>query len=186
MKRSIWLVLVIGLMLSSCVVLSFHPLYTPETVAFRQDLVGTWHMNEDETWNFTALDGELPGYYLTHISDRDTAMYNVHLVQLNDYFFLDISPDLSETTQVLSHPYPLHSFYKLEFLPNGDMTIYIFDSDYLKQLFEQRKIRIKHEYSEEDETYVLTAPTSELQAFILKYADDPKAFIEPGTLKRIQ
>lgn len=186
MKRSIWFILAIGLLLSSCGVLSFHPLYSPDTVTFRPDVVGTWHIDEGETWDFAAVEDELPGYYLTHISGHDTARYDVHLVQLNDYYLLDMTPDLSHTKQLLSHPYPLHSFYKLEFLPNGDMTIYIFDNDYLKQLFEQRKIRIKHEYSEENETYVLTAPTSELQAFILKYADDPKAFIEPATLERVQ
>lgn len=186
MKRSIWFILLIGLFLSSCVVLSFHPLYSPDTIAFRPEMVGTWQIDDDETWEFTALEGELPSYYLTHISDEDTAFYNVHLVQLEEYYFLDITPDISEATQILSYPYPLHSFYKLEFLPNGTMTIYIFDSDYLKELFEQRKIRIKHEYSEDNETYVLTAPTNELQAFILKYADDPKAFIEPGTMERIQ
>ena len=186
MKRSIWFILIIGLMLSSCVVLSFHPLYSPDTITFRPEMVGTWKIDDDETWHFTAKDVELPGYHLQHETDDGTAKYEVHLVRLNDYYFLDMTPDLSDTKQLLSHPYPLHSFYKLEFQDDGRMTIYMFDSDYLKQLFEQRKIRIKHEYSEENESYVLTAPTNELQAFILKYADDPKAFIEPGTMERVQ
>ena len=50
MKRSIWFILIIGLMLSSCVVLSFHPLYSPDTITFRPEMVGTWKIDDDETF----------------------------------------------------------------------------------------------------------------------------------------
>ncbi|MDX1941443.1 MAG: hypothetical protein SFU99_12875, partial [Saprospiraceae bacterium] len=75
-----------------------------------------------------------------------------------------------------------HSFARVEF-KNRQVIIRFFDYDFLKTLFEQQKIRLKHERLSND-NIVLTAPTEELQKFVLKYADEPKAYQEALVLKR--
>jgi hypothetical protein len=54
--------------------------------------------------------------------------------------------------------------------------MYWYGGDWLNELFEQNRIRIKHEkvYAFDYDRHVLTAPTDELQKFIKKYANDPK------------
>jgi hypothetical protein len=61
---------------------------------------------------------------------------------------------------------------------NSDsILIYWFSEEWLTELFEMNRIRIKHESIEVSSDYsrhVLTASTEELQKFIRKYANDPR------------
>ncbi|MDI6784878.1 MAG: hypothetical protein QME64_12400, partial [bacterium] len=50
--------------------------------------------------------------------------------------------------------------------------------DWVKNQIDQKKIKIQHEIV--NDIVVLTAPTKELQKFILKYADDTAAFEIPS------
>lgn len=182
MKQSIVLLLLMSVLFSSCIVLSFYPLYSDDTLAERPELIGTWTINGDGTWIFTRDENEPGGMILTEINYGDTSRYFAALVKLGDDYFFDLQPDLSEDAHYLSFPYPMHSFYRISFMEDNQMEVFLFDSDYLEKLFEQRKIRIKHEYDEKQGIYVLTAPTPEIQAFVRKYAHDPKAFIDPALL----
>jgi hypothetical protein len=58
--------------------------------------------------------------------------------------------------------------------------MYWYGEDWLEELFEQNRIRIKHETvtSPGYDRQVLTASTDELQKFIRKYANDPKTVEE--------
>ena len=49
------------------------------------------------------------------------------------------------------------------------------DPDWLKEMIQQKKVRIPHEVLN-DEDFVLTAATEELQKLVQTYAEDPKAF----------
>ncbi|NRB65328.1 MAG: hypothetical protein HRU40_20315 [Saprospiraceae bacterium] len=184
MKRTVVLMLLMVIGFSSCIVLSFYPLYDSDTLVMRPDLAGSWQLGDKGLWIFTVDDDEPGGMILTDINDGDTSHYSAALVRLGENYFFDLQPNLEDDTHFLSFPYPMHSFYQVKMLDEGLMELYVFDSDYLEELFKQRKIRIRHEYSEEMEMYVLTAQTPELQSFIRKYADDPKAFIDPVKLTR--
>jgi len=46
---------------------------------------------------------------------------------------------------------------------------------YCENLIKNKKIRISHEVTE-DGNYVITAPTEELQKYIIKYSDTPEAY----------
>ena len=78
---------------------------------------------------------------------------------------------------------PTHSVAKVVRLDNDEVQIKWFNEDWLKMLFEQNRIRIAHEAvldenpkNKDDKWYVLTAPTDELQKFIIKYGHDATAF----------
>ena len=148
-------------------------------------LEGTWQVS-DETWTISRLKGDTPEYILTQTDSEKEAVYAVHAVKLGKHYFLDMQADVSDDLYTLAFNYPMHAFYKLDLSDPASPLLYAFDSEYLEQLFEQRKIRIRHEYDPNMGIYVLTAPTAELQQFMRKYADDPKAFSDPGELVRIR
>jgi hypothetical protein len=56
------------------------------------------------------------------------------------------------------------------------------DPDALDQKIKQGETQIGHERIED--TTVLTAPTQDLQALVLKYAEGTQLFGEPGHLQR--
>ena len=74
-----------------------------------------------------------------------------------------------------THFVPMHSIYRIRF----KITILlIYNSSmakYLENLIRNKKIRIKHEVTE-DGGYVITAPTEELQKYLVKYSDIPEAY----------
>jgi hypothetical protein len=63
------------------------------------------------------------------------------------------------------------------------LVIRRFDPEWLTELFKENRIRIAHEIVEDQ--VVLTAPTEDLQSFVVKYAEDPNAFVDPEVLVRV-
>ncbi|HMQ63636.1 MAG TPA: hypothetical protein PKE06_23330 [Flavilitoribacter sp.] len=165
--------------LSGCIP-SLHPLYTLDTIFFDADLLGTWHEQSGGTWTFKA--NKDPSYEVSLVNEdqkeRDT--FTVYMVKLDDHFFLDF---VRKDREEYFAPYlPTHSFAKIE--KNGkDWVIRTFNGDFLEKLIKNRKIRIKHEVLDNDQ-YLLTASTEELQEFFRKFATEPEAFDEPTTLTR--
>ena len=54
------------------------------------------------------------------------------------------------------------------------------DREWIEKLFDENKIRIKHEVIDGDA--VLTASTDDLQKFFTKYVNDKDAFLDPDIL----
>ena len=147
-------------------------------------------------WIFEASDKG--GYQLIYYDEKGVpAGFDVHLVKLgDDYFFnfypgeleeeeknheaFDIRPDKFNNLEGF-HYFPVNTFAKVTF-DNEVLSISLFDGDFLGKLLDQNRIRIKHEKT--DYGYILTAQPEELQQFIMKYADDEKAFPEPLVLTK--
>lgn len=196
MKLRLIVIALLMIAMSACNIASLHPLFTKESLIFRSDILGNWENKEDDIndWIFKSNEDEnLPGYDVVFTtndftnSKLDTFSYKVHLVKLGDYYFFDFERKLTENeeakyTAFISPLISSHSFARVEF-KNRQVIIRFFDYDFLKTLFEQQKIRLKHERLSND-NIVLTAPTEELQKFVLKYADEPKAYQEALVLKR--
>ena len=197
MKKYLWLLIAVIVFFSGCIP-SIYPLYTDETLAFEEMLAGEWReeggaLSEEggETiyplWNFKKAEGG--NYYkLIHRSeDGKYSEYEVHLVKLGEQYYFDFYPDGKQTVIndmddfLQIHLFPVHTFAKVE-LDDEKVVFYMFDADWLENLIEQRKIRIRHESV--DDMILLSAGTEELQKFVLKYGDDPNAYIDPVTLVR--
>lgn len=151
-------------------------------------------------------------YELIHREGESEAKFEIHLVKLGEHLFLDIYPDdvsylkfedkkiglavgenlfgddESEDPDIhlnflfFQHMLAVHTFAKVE-IEKNEVKIYQFDTEWLEDLFKQRKVRIKHEETS-DGQIILTAPTHELQKFFEKYADDEKAYLDPIVLHR--
>lgn len=180
--------------LGGCVpVMSLHPLYTEKDVVFEEKLLGTWVQDNNETtWQFTCPNEPEKTYEIV-FSDKEgkKGLFSAHLIRLKDKLFLDLypgEPPWDETDpNKIKWPYntlfllPAHTFVKVNSIEPA-LKLQITDDGRMKKLFEEDPGAVEHT-SIEDKP-VLTASTGELQAFVLKYADDGRLFTEEAVLVR--
>ncbi len=174
---------------------SLFPLFAEKDLVFNPSLVGRWmDPKSSDGWTFSKSGDR--SYSLVHFQAKygptaqkvpgDTARFEARLGRLGQYWFLDITP--SEQPNGIKndfldfHLLPVHSFWRIWF-ENDSLRLAMLDNDWLKNMIDSSRVSIKHE--EVRGGIVLTAPTEELQPFVLKYAEDAQAFPEPGTLRRV-
>lgn len=190
MKKYLWLLTILIFLLHGCIP-SIYPLYSEDKLIFEELLIGEWREDGDyPLWRFERGDETGTYYTLLHTSEEGkSSSYEVHLVKLGDNLYFDFYPDgdqngvqdLDDFLQI--HLFPVHTFARVE-LSGEKVAFYMFDTDWLSKLIEQRKIRIRHENT--DDMLLLSAGTEELQQFVEKYGDDEKAYIDPVVLLRNQ
>jgi hypothetical protein len=177
----------LALILSGCVQ-SVNPLYTERDLVFDSTLVGTWSENDgdQETWVFEKSDDK--GYKAIYQEKGKTGEFDVHLVKLGDRLFLDFYPEdggikeMDRNDFYRFHFLPIHTFARVSLSPSS-LEMAFMDPDWLNKLIEGNPKAIRHERRGED-GILLTAPTKDLQKFVLKYAGE--AFGDkPAVLKRI-
>jgi hypothetical protein len=191
----------------SCTIFSLHPLYEENDLLEEPELLGLWQDTDegDEYVSFEKLedkkylfrymeakgdtgqsDDKEDGMFFNRPSIADTVSFEAGLLQVGDHYFLDLYPyyegEKDEGFYLFRNFIPTHSFLKIEW-KDQQLVMYIFELDHMKNLFEQNRIRIKHEMFED--YIVITASTDELKQFISKYADDKEAFDVPSEFKKI-
>ncbi len=175
-------------LLGGCVpVMSLHPLYTEKDVIFEEKLLGKWvdDPNEPETkWEFSRVEESTSAYGLV-FSDEEgkKGSFVAHLIRLQNRLFLDVYPSEPpweiEDPNKLELPYnsffliPAHTFIKIDFI-GPQLKMWLTNNEEMKKLLKEQPNAVKHTFIED--RLVLTAPTKELQNFILKYADDKRVF----------
>lgn len=191
--RKIILIGILATMMSGCLVKSLHPFYAESDVIYKPELTGKWLDDDSSKWvisRFTISKGlfkgdSLDNSYLVEMYEDTTrpSKFNVHLFSINGLLYLDFLPirDKGEQEFYDFHLVPAHSLARVRFDSNDRMTISWFNEEWLNKLFEENRVKISHEVILSDETgygkqYVLTASTSELKKFIVKYGNDPNAF----------
>ena len=183
-------------LLGGCVpVMSLHSLYTEENVVFEEKLLGTWvdEPNSPETiWEFNRIDEPKNAYKLILSDDKgQKGSFVAHLVKLENSLFLDVFPDEfpcdtedPNKTDWLYNVFflvPVHTFIKIDSI-EPQLKMRLADDDKMAELLEEDPNAVKH-MSIEDRL-ILTASTKELQAFVLKYADDNRVFPDKIVLNR--
>jgi hypothetical protein len=177
MKKSLLFIGILALLLPSCII-SLHPLYTDDVIVYEDALEGQWIQGDVEDdkgeflyWEFSKAK---KGYQLLRHNKVDSFVYHAVLVKLGDHHFMDFYREVPDDCQDdIANFLPTHNFLKVQ-LDDDTFKLEYFDNDYLKRLFRERKIRIKHEKVNGD--IVLTAESKELQQFMIKYAEDKRAF----------
>lgn len=171
------------LVVSGCYVQSIRPLYDDKTVIFDNGLVGTWVATEDEEFVFTVNDTARGTYTLISDEGGATARFEAALVELGDVRFLDIYPSApeSENTFYLDHLLRVHNIIRVE-MESDTLWASDFDAEWVQTMVEQKKVRVPNVTL--DGATLLTGTTSELQAFVRKYAKTPEAFSEPAKFVR--
>jgi len=205
MRTKTLLFYLLAAFLGGCVpIFSINPLYSEKNVVFKEELVGVWaDPNSPEgVWEFKR-DDESKNVYklLVDIGDNAKGLFDAHLVNLKGQLFLDVYPaqkgleqtmesleekvkDPNSTVWPLNFAFlvPVHTFIKVDSI-EPMLTMRLTDDELMKKLLAQTPKAVKHAVLDEDR-FVLTASTKELQAFVLKYADGDKLFEKASVLKR--
>lgn len=171
-------------LLTGCYVQSVHPLYSDRNSIFDPSLIGTWVAEEDEEFMFTLEDTTRGVYTLVCDESGATARFQAVLAEIEGHRFLDIYPEdpANDNGFYRDHLMRVHSFLKLEHTADT-LAVYDFDAEWLTTMTAQKQITIPHVAL--DGAVLLTASTTELQAFVRKYARTPEAFSEPVRLRRV-
>lgn len=171
-----------ALSLVSCVP-SLHPLYTQAELAEEPELPGSWvQAGTSDQWFFELAGPKL--YRLRYSSKDSASSFRVAVVKLGTHRFLDLYPldRPGRRNEVeIAHFVPAHNFARLK-LKGAAMELAMLDNDWLKAALEKQRFQIEHALL--DDGVVLTAPTADVQALVLKAADIPEAFQKPIELKR--
>jgi len=167
----------LAVILGGCVP-SLHPLFTQNDLIYDANLVGKWaSMEPNETFEFQKTKNK--SYECIYIDkDSKSGKFIAGLGKLGNTTYLDIypvEPNMIENDFYKSHLLPTHSFMKIE-LSKNILKLCSMNTDSIDSLLKSKPNAVKYEKLESDNgRVVLTAPTKELQRFILKYGTDKKA-----------
>lgn len=194
MKRVLAYSVITGLLLmSSCLVSSLHPFYKAEDKIYDPVMEGYWIDEDSCIWTilpnmvstgFLEPQKHDSSYTITYYEDEGKiSVLTATLFQLNHVNYVDFLPDNNEehfTSDLTSfHHIPVHTLARVQYCADS-ILLYWFGDEWLNELFEQNRIRIRHETvdNHDYERQVLTATTEELQKFIRKYANEQKTVAE--------
>ena len=191
MKFLKWGILVLAAMTWLSCVVSLLPLFDDGYLVSEPGLLGTWQVKDSaDTWTFEKADGmeylltqrqveyDLEKYPESKKVPGDTVRFRARLGRLGAGLFLDLIPAEKDNPVVHndlynSHMIPGHTLARI-WLNKDSLRIVFLDEDWLTEAIKDGRIVLTH--VETKGFLVLTAPTSGLQTFILKYGGDKKAF----------
>lgn len=190
MKRfSTFALIGLMLMLSACIT-SLHPFYTNGDVIFDTALLGKWkNMDaEKETWEFSSEDPASRDYLLLHTDDDGReAHFHVRLFRLDDILFLDLVPLHKESPNYLDfmHTPPNHFVMLVESI-EPTLRIALLSGKKLQRSDGDFPAREYLHVDKKDDRIVFTAPTKDLQHFLVKYAKTERATLFGKRMELIQ
>ena len=189
--------------LSSCLT-TVHPIFTEKDLVYEPKLIGVWNAEKEGNKEKVTISNlstessvELPGnisrikqkgYLISYehehsdIPDRFIAF----LSRIGKYLYFDYYPAYKKHDQYIDeffgvHMVKMHTAFRVEILNDGSFELSQLDGSYVNNLIDQKKIRISHETGA-DGNVVITAATSELQQYLIKYSDDPEAYESKKTI----
>jgi hypothetical protein len=196
MKARRLLYYTLAVFLSGCVpVISLHQLYTEKDIVVDKKLLGTWlddPNNPKSIWEFENIDEPKNAYKLIFTDEEGKkGSFVTYLVKLKDKFFLDVypsglpcepqDPNKMEWTYNSFFLIPAHTFLQVDSI-EPQLKLRITLQSKMEDLLKENPGAVGHTYV--GDRLVLTASVKELQAFVLKYADDDRVFTSQVTLSR--
>jgi hypothetical protein len=186
----------LAVIIGGCVpVISLHPLYTEKDVVVDKKLYGTWVDDANSpktTWEFKSIEEPKNAYKLIFTDEEgQKGSFVAHLVKLQNMLFLDIFPSElpwePEDPNKMDWPYnslfliPAHTFVKIDSI-EPQLKLRLTLESKMEELLKENPSAVEH--TSVGERVVLTGSTKELQAFVLKYADNEKVFTDQVVLSR--
>jgi hypothetical protein len=182
-----WASVVLLAIITGCVP-SLNPIYTDKDLIFDPGLVGSWGSSEEkEKWVFSKSGDKA---YKLKQTDNDglTAEFDVRLVRLDEYKFLDLIVTNTDDRYTRLNGWaafsliPAHLVLQVHEI-GPKLKISAMDPDWVKQSLEKNPKVIDHRKIDEDR-YVFIASTKDLQKFVLQHADKEGLFGGPHELER--
>lgn len=175
------------LLAAGCLPLAIHPFYTDDDLIQDARILGGWvDEGGGAAWEFTA--GAEQSYRLKVTEGETTGLYAVHLFKLADVAFLDLTQDneaweaAAKTNGALGLTLRTHLVARVRWA--GDQPkIGWLSTDWLQKQLKEKPDLLPHQ-EPEDGPLVLTASTSELQAFLRGIATADDAWEDDTLLSR--
>ena len=172
------------LLVTGCIP-SLHAIYHTKDLVFDPQLVGEWNKPGDQdSWKFTRLGTK--SYRFTYTDKKGKAnSFKAHMAKCGDLTVLDLLPEkegIRGNEFYKTYLLPLHTFFLVERLDADNLILAPMDHGWLKRHLKNNPGAIAHENM--DGTILLTAPTEEMQDFLLKHHQTHGAFAEPVKMIR--
>jgi hypothetical protein len=174
---------VILVLLGGCV-RSLGPVLKDDQVVTDNAVVGHWASTSDEN-QFMEISAAADKTYSVVYHDKDgkTGNFTLRLGKVGDLTIAEISPaqpDMPDTADVYrAHLQPVYSFYWLT-QTKPSLRGRTFKPDWFKQYVAAHPEELKVA-SAKDDLPLVTAPSDELQAFILRHYKDQDAITDEVT-----
>lgn len=184
-KLALLALLTLALLLPGCV-RSLYPLHDDRTRFVDPALVGVWKETpgDKETWEFIKADDT--SYRLVVTAEGVPMRFEAHLLKLGSTVFLDLRPqDLPDSVGKFYgwHYVPTHSFLLVERV-TPVLRMAFMDESWLEEYVKTRPNAIRHDVMGDE--LLLTAPTKDLQAFVLAHVKTKGAFDDWSNLQRVK
>jgi hypothetical protein len=173
-------VLLLAGLSTSCLVVSLHPVYDPETIAFDPALLGQWVADEDAV-SVTFDRAEWHSYHLTLAEgDKPPARLSVRMTRVGETLLLDVTP--LDGTDIGPLQLAVHAIYRVSL--EGD-TLSVWPLNY-DSLFDRVRAGTADVPAVIDPrtNVVMTATTAELRRWLAAHLTDEGLFGAPVTMHR--
>jgi len=188
--------LLLGLMLLSGCLSTLHPIFTEKDLVFDPRLAGSWKKAKDgSTVRYRmASQNDVAGLSsslqrnankIFILEESDTGGNSkgsslAFLVRIGKYYYMDYYPVEPKHNGIAdeffaAHYIPMHSIYRVKFTNEQKFERQQLDAGYLEKLIRNKQVRLEHEETD-DGSFLITAPTAELQQYLIKYSDVPEAY----------
>lgn len=113
-------------------------------------------------------------YQINIIEKQDNIVFNGRLNKLNKSYFLDVIPDeiclekRLNSSDINTLVAPMHGFFKIQFI-DEKLKLNWINSEAFKKLVKDKKIRLST--LKQSDREIITAKTSDIQKFLIKFAD---------------
>ena len=151
--------------------------------AIEPALVGRWGSDGDDGY-WTCEKARGKAYDLTIVENEVPGEFEGHLSRLGGFLFLDLYPKETKIKNSLykAHLIRTHTLLRIK-IQEDSLQVAILEYDWLKEAIEMGEIEVACE-TLEDETFLLTASTQELQEFVVKFAEEAFSDFEQYERKR--
>lgn len=183
------------LLFSSCIVKSIQPYYIKSAEKYDANLIGKWTDNKSGSWEIASFKDEWEkekkdntkfskedlrnyenykeGYVIKNVRKEKEALFIGIPFKVNEHLFVDFTPfeyDTDDLNRLAGqHLLKTHSTAYVEINTDNSMTLKWLNEKVMRQLLDNKKLRIKHEKTGIDEDLILTATSKELHEFLKKF-----------------
>jgi hypothetical protein len=188
MKRLVFCAVTGLLLLAGCgPPLSVFPWFTEDSWVAAPELIGNWVADDDTFLRIAEVNGEKGLRATLRDGDECPAEFEIHTARLGDQLFWDLVPSDHQSHDANNdyleyHTLRLHSFARVDV--QGDRLRLLFmDTEWLAKRSEAGDLKIDHVMFD-GKIPMLTAPSEQLQSFVLENAANPEAFpTEEGVME---
>jgi hypothetical protein len=178
----------LALCLPACVP-SLNPFYTDKDLVFDPRLLGTWAEKgieqEPQTWKFEKAGDSAYTLTITEKPGKE-GEFTAHLFKLKEENFLDLLPKecnyaTNQADLIAASMFPGHLLARVSQV-EPELRLAFFNFGWLQQQLTNNPSLLAHH--REDDRFILTASTRDLQRFVLKHLAEGELFDKPGEMVR--